>query len=72
MILIVTSHIHVISCAVVLPFFVKTHMYNKTCFHFQHIHIHDNNSINGNNIGDDGAKCLSEGLKYCPQLRTLK
>ena len=41
MILIVTSHIHVISCAVVLPFFVKTHMYNKTCFHFQHTHIHD-------------------------------
>ena len=45
MILIVTSHIHVISCAVVLPFFVKTHMYNKTCFHFQHIHIHDIVSI---------------------------
>ena len=41
MILIVTSHVHVISCTVVLSFFVRTHMYNKTCFHFQHIHIHD-------------------------------
>ena len=45
MILIVTSHIHVISCALVLPFFVKTYVYNKTCFHFQHIHIHDIVSI---------------------------
>ena len=40
MILRATSHIHVISCAVVLPFIWKTHMYNKTCFHFQHTHIH--------------------------------
>ena len=70
MILIVTSHIHVISCAVVLPFFVKTHMYNKTCFHFQHIHIHDIVSLT--TTGADVAKCLFEGLRYSPQLQTLE
>ena len=71
MILIVTSHIHVISCAVVLPFFVKTHMHNTTCFRFQHTHFHDIVSV-APNIDADGAKCLSEGLKYCPQLQKLK
>ena len=70
MILIVTSHIHIISCGVVIPFFVKTHMYNKTCFHFQH--THSLYSLNDNNIGADGAKSLSEGLKYCPELQTLE
>ena len=70
MTLIVTSHKHVISCAVVLPIFVKHTCIAKLAFTFNTLTFNIY-SLGQNNIGDDGAKCISEGLKYCPQLHIL-
>ena len=36
-----------------------------------HTHTHTLYSLSRSNIGDDGAKCLADGVQHCPNLQTL-